>query len=55
MKITRPSGSKRTRMSQSEVRKFDLNIEKILEGWEAAPRYPGSACQCHGRASVDFQ
>src|SRR5258708_35648016 len=34
MKIVRQSGSQRTKMSQSQVRKFDLNIEKILEGWE---------------------
>jgi len=34
MKIIRQSGSQRTKMSQSQVRKFDLNIEKILEGWE---------------------
>src|SRR5260370_42118945 len=34
MKTIRQHDSQTTKTSQSQVRKFDLNIEKILEGWE---------------------
>jgi hypothetical protein len=38
MKIVTQNRFQGTRISQSQVRKFDLNIEKILEGWNHAVR-----------------